>query len=108
MDFEKIVAETLFSDMPVESAVQSVQANDSEKFLADFLAVARHGNNAFTESELNLLQRDFNEVWCKVENKELKSYPIFARCFKLLFRLSEQLLWLDGKNPIVHFDSLLR
>lgn len=108
MDFEKIVAETLFSDMPVESAVQSVQANDSEKFLADFLAVARHGNSAFTESELSLLQRDFNEVWCKVENKELKSYPIFARCFKLLFRLSEQLLCLDGKNPIVHFDSLLR
>lgn len=33
MDFEKIVAKTLFSDMPVESAVQCVQANDSEKFL---------------------------------------------------------------------------
>ena len=45
MDFEKIVAKTLFSDMPVESAVQCVQANDSEKFLADFLAVARHGNS---------------------------------------------------------------
>lgn len=108
MDFEKIVAKTLFSDMPIESSVQSVLANDSEKFLADFLAVARHGNSAFTESELSLLQRDFNEVWCKVENKELNTHPIFARCFKLLFRLSEQFLCFDGKNPIVHFDSLLR
>ena len=90
MDFEKIDAKSLFSDMPVESAVKCVQANDSEKFLADFLAVARHGNNAFTESELSLLQRDFNEVWCKVENKELNQYPIFVRCFKFLFRLSGQ------------------
>lgn len=108
MDFEKIVAKTLFSDMPIETALQCVQANDSEMFLADFLAVARHLNSAFTESELSLLQRDFNEVWCRVENKELNQYPIFARCFKFLFRLSELLLSLDGKNPIVRFDSLLR
>lgn len=108
MDFEKIVAKTFFSDMSVEAAAQCVQVNDSKKFLADFLAVARHGNCAFTESELYLLQRDFNEVWCNVENKELNQYPIFARCFKFLFRLSEQLLCLNGKNPIVHFDSLLR
>ena len=108
MDFEKIVVKTLLYDMPIESAVKCIQANDSERFLADFLAVARCANFAFTESELNLLQRDFNDVWCKVENEELNSYPIFIRCFKFLFRLSEQLLCLNDISPIVHFDSLLR
>lgn len=109
MDFERIVIKTLFYDMPVEVAVKRLENADENGFLSDFLAVARNVNIAFTESELNLLHRDFVEVWCKINNKNLASLPIWSKCFKILFRISDFLLCMDDAGfPVVHFNELLR
>lgn len=109
MDFERVVIKTLFYDMPIEAVAEKLKNHDSKGFLSDFLAVARKGNLAFTESELNLLRRDFVEVWSKVDNAALASVPIWTRCLKVLFRISDSLLSIDEDGcPIVHFNELLR
>lgn len=109
MDFERIVVKTLFSSMSIESVAERVKHKDSKGFLNDFLAMARRENAEFTESELELLRRDFEEAWCRVNNRRLNNLPIYAKSFKVLFRITEALLCIDRKgNPIVHFDQLLR
>lgn len=109
MDFERVVIKTLFYDMPIEAVAEKLKNHDNEGFLSDFLAVARKVNLAFTESELNLLQRDFVEAWSKIDNASLASLPIWSKCFKVLFRISDSLLSIDEDGcPIVHFNELLR
>lgn len=109
MDFERIVVKTLFSSMPIESVAERVKHEDSKGFLNDFLAMARRENSEFTESELELLRRDVEEAWCRINNKQLNNLPFYAKSFKVLFRITESLLCIDRTgNPIVHFDQLLR
>lgn len=109
MDFERIVSKTLFYDMPIGAAAAKIKEENSDAFLADFLAVTRKTNFAFTESELELLSRDFSEVWCNVNNDTYNSFPIYSKCFHVLFRFTDPLLHLDNKNqPVVHFENLLR
>lgn len=77
MDFERIISKTLFYDMPIGAAAAKIKEENSDAFLADFLAVTRKTNFAFTESELELLSRDFSEVWCNVNNDTYNSFPVY-------------------------------
>lgn len=82
MDFERIGIKTLFYDFPVEIAVERIQKKDSAGFLKDFLCIARKVDISFTESEIELLQRNLDEIWAKIDNETLKDAPIYVRCLE--------------------------
>lgn len=46
MDFERIISKTLFYDMPIGAAAAKIKEENSDAFLADFLAVTRKTNFA--------------------------------------------------------------
>lgn len=109
MDFERIGIKTLFYDFPVEIAVERIQKKDSAGFLKDFLCIARKVDISFTESEIELLQRNLDEIWAKIDNETLKDAPIYVRCLQFLFRISKNLLDIDQNSfPKVQFSQLLR
>ena len=111
MEFEKIALSTLLYKFPVEEIVNliSERYNIRDNFMSLFSKVARWENSAFTESEMDMLQRLVEEDWLKSGNQQTDKCSALSRINWMLLKISNQLLTIgeEGK-PLVKFEQLFR
>ena len=111
MEFEKIALSTLLYKFPVEEIASLIinKCDNKDNFLSLFSKVARWENSAFTESEMDMLQRLVEEDWLKSGNLQTDKSSALSRINWMLLKISNQLLTVgeEGK-PVVKFKQLFR
>lgn len=115
MEFEKIALSALLCKFPLEGlgaiiAQAEGDAREADKsFFNDFRKVARWENAAFTESEMEALERLLEDDWLKSGDGWTDKKPAITRIGWMLLKFSNQLLAVgEGDYPVVRFEQLLR
>lgn len=114
MEFEKIALSTLLCKFSLDGLgsiiAQAENARDVDKsFFSDFRKVARWENPAFSESEVEVLERLLEDDWLKSGDGWTDKKPAITRIGWMLLKFSNQLLAVgEGGYPVVRFEQLLR
>lgn len=115
MEFERIALSALLCKFPLEGlgtiiAQSENDAREADKsFFNDFRKLARWENAAFTESEMEALERLLEDDWLKSGDGWSDKKPAITRIGWMLLKFSNRLLTVgEGDYPVVRFEQLLR